>query len=1121
MEKKRHILVLIEALIIVAVFTFIFLYHTPSFTGFTIYTSQPGSEGNDTYLREDSGTNYGTTTTMKIGTTAGGVDFRPLIKFDVSSVDPTKTVTSGIVELYVEISSGANFTMKAYRVTSHWNETAANWTSNESTNSWTTIGGDYSTTESGSITLGNATGWHNISITSLVQNWANTSFTNYGLILITTDAENGDIREFSTSDSATPAQRPRIYIDYTDNALPIITNITSDANSTTNIKQVGEQVTFTTSWTDLENDNTQTYVCNSSNISLASGCGEGTFCNTSLGSTNPTTCSYTITANENKTARYWVAVCDDTNCSTTNQSAFYMNHAPVISITQPNGGETVNQSQGNYSIQFNVSDSDSDLLTGNLYYGTTQNSTTNTIATNINLTNFCTDPDSNTATANNCTYTWNSTGLYGTYFLTSTINDTSIFSNDSSDSSFNIRSIVDNVAPSITAQWISDTNIYSGKSTIIYANITEENIKTTWVEFNYTTSNRTMSNTTATQFNTTFTATSVGTYKFRVYANDTLSNTNNTMEWVEFTVTKPNATHQNHSAPSTALPDHTIRITAQLNATNPLKGVYSQLNTPTGFTFLSGYNQNTSLGNFTANQTKTATWHLSTPSGQSTYSLNITYHDKYTNSWNSSNFNIQVTSAVGGGYSVEVSGYPEVETGDPYYAEAYFKQAGISATPDSITTSIYDATGSLTVGPAAMDTKSTGTYNYTYTVGASATEGQWETRVNATLSSISYYHSEFWKVVGGPFDVRTITVEDSTIQNLNISVVTENTGGANKDLSLTWNLTKTDTDAILDSGADTFMVPASSTRTWYVQPSTTYVGQVQITFLGFYSGTEKAGAYKVFTTTSNATTPETPSPGGGGGGGGATITTENLTTSLKIISDAEITIPKNSEKIIYLTIENTGTTTLNNITLKIENLEDKYYTLSPKTITSISPGKTEQFAITFLITNLSGEIQTNYNITSNELSSSKPVTIKILSQRDYFLEQINKLTNKISNLKDSGTDTKECEEIIKSLQLNIEKEEFINAEANLQLAENCISNLEKEAEKPAPKKMESYWMWIITWILILLLIIIIAILAYIIYKKFGLMDYLRKKQTPTAPIPKTKNQAKNKKLENLKEKLET
>ena len=111
-----------------------------------------------------------------------------------------------------------------------------------------------------------------------------------------------------------------------------------------------------------------------------------------------------------------------------------------------------------------------------------------------------------------------------------------------------------------------------------------------------------------------------------------------------------------------------------------------------------------------------------------------------------------------------------------------------------------------------MTQESTGQHNYTYTVGASATEGQWESIINATISSTSYFANHFWKVVGGPFDVRNITVLNSSVNNLIINITTENTGGANKDLTLEWNLTVESNGTLLDSGADTFMVPAETTR---------------------------------------------------------------------------------------------------------------------------------------------------------------------------------------------------------------------------------------------------------------------------------------------------------------------
>ena len=1130
---------LISLIFIASIFIFPILYlQNPSLTGYVIYQSPvDGSTINDTYLRESlANNNYGTGINLRVGRISAGLgtNYTSLIKFNISSIDSDDTISSAKLQVYVENAYNTdNLTIKAYRVTNNWIESQATWNNFTSSNLWTSAGGDYAEELDSVIFENQTTKYYNFSITTATRGWINGSYNNYGIILISTDAEVGNYTYISSSESATSAQRPKIIIEHFDNAPPSINNISTDS-SLANPKQVGEQVNITVNWTDLESNSGQLFICNSSAINQ-SGCNATTFCNTSFESSSPSSCSYTIQSTENRTTTFYASVCDASNCSTISSSYFYMNHRPTALVKQPNGGETVNQSQGNYLVTFNVTDSDSDTLTGNLYYGETQNSTTNLIVSNINLTANCTDADSDTATANPCTYSWNSLGVYGTYFLTLILNDSYSTSNDSSDASFNVRSIIDTDNPLITSQWI-DSDISEGETIQFYANVTDSNMDTVWVSINTTPqTNLTMTNTSAITYNKTWTATTEGTYQFKVYANDSVGNINDSISWQQFTIRAPNATTQNEQNPSTALPYHTIKITGELNATDALTGVDAVLNTPTGFTFLSDYPQTNSLGNFNTNQIKNATWFISVPITEATYTLNITYTDDYSNSWQSSNFNIQVTSAVGGGNFVTVAGSPEVVTQTNYYVESYFTSSGTYTSADSMQITIIDAGGSTIVGPASMTAETTaGIYNYTYAVGASATEGIWETIINATKSSTPYYAHEFWKVTGGPFDVRTITILNSDVSNLNISVISENTGGANKDMTLTWNLTRIDNNAVLDTGSETRMVPATSTLTWYVNPTTTYTGLVKITFLGYYgpSFSEKAGAYSTFTTTDSSNCgdavcngtetcstcpadcgacPTAPSTGGGGGGGGAiTIPTEK--TDLRIYVEKPISLTKNIEKTTTLTIENTGDKELTGITLNLEGLNQEIYTINPLTINSLKPKETKEFQITWLVKNFLGEYDFDYVIKTDQTEKRESGRLVVLTMKDYFISELERIKNKIKELKEEIQEEKQleelnvCEKIANEIESNIEKEEFINAEDNIKKADECLDKIKPIKETELPSMISENKVLIIVIILLIILILVIVGVAYMFYKKLNIINFMNSKQMSTSKTKSSKKE---------------
>ena len=1098
MDKKRDLAAFLQ---LVCLFSFIFivLYFFNGLTGFTIYEAQPDpTAGKDAYIRNQSLLNFGTDTVLKIGKTAAGLESRSLIEFNVSSIPSTDTVVSAVIQVYVSSLNVDNMTIGSYRLTSSWNETETTWDNRSNSTLWSTAGGDYSDTAFDSVLINSSSSWYNFSLRTLVQGWVNGSYANNGVIFIAGNLSgNNNLTEFISSDYTVDSSlRPKITIEHTSNAVPTISNILSDSNLTS-IKKAGQSVTFNVTWSDLEGNNAQLFVCRNATINI-SGCSTSkTFCNTSLASTNPASCSYTIQNSDNRTTNFWAVMCDSSNCSSINATFFHMNHHPNVTIFQPNGGETINQTQGNYNIQFNLSDSDADLLSGGIFYGETANSTTYTINASINMSKICTDADSTTTTTNNCSYSWNSTSAYGNYFLTVLVNDSYHTNNDTSDSSFSVVSLIDTTAPNITSQWSSASSIYSGGNFVIYANVTDPNLRNVWFEVNTTpTQNITMGNTTAMTFNGTLIAPSVGRYQFKVYANDTVGNLNNSLSWVVFNVTKPNANPQNITAPTSAGPYGVIRVTAELNSTDSLRDVDAYLYISNGFVFLSDYNQNTAMGNFSANQTKNVTWFVSTPITTGNYTFNVTFTDYYSNSWNTSNIYTHVSYAgTGSSYSVSVSGYPEVQTGSTYLADAFFRNNGVYENADSVTIRIYDSVGSLIVGPAAMSNPSTGNYNYSYSVGSSVNEGQWQTIVNATKSGVSYYDNEYWHVIGGPFDVRDITIINSSASALQISVVVENTGGANKDITMTWNLTKESNGEVLDSGSDTFAVSANSETNYTISPDAqSFVGQARITFLGYWSGTERAGAYKIFSTTSGSGGGGTGGTGGtggggGGGGGGATTQTETEVYDMEIVADTEITASLNIKKTIPVGVKNTGKNTLNNVYLTLQGIDDSYYFITPQIISSLRPGEIETFFVEILAKKV---IDTEFLFVAQSDEKLKTLSsrLRALEPEDYFLLEIARLENRISELRgkvDKG-ELDKCEAIVAKARNSLNAEQFINVADDLEKAEECLEDIEIKEESP---KAGINSVWIITWILILLLIAAIVVVIYLLYKKFNVISFMK------------------------------
>ncbi|NMB66912.1 DNRLRE domain-containing protein [Candidatus Woesearchaeota archaeon] len=1094
-KRNKKIIIICEVIIILIISILSLLFINWRFIGFNIYEYQPDStEGKDTYIKQSSNEiNYGNVAILSIGKDSASGEFRSLIQFNTSSIPPG-TILNAKLNLFVSYSSTMdNFTVKAYRLTSPWEELETTWSNKTSTMLWENGGGDYAE-EIDSVLFSNLSSSYNFTITNTVRGWINGSYPNYGIILISTDAKTGERRELISSDSSNISYRPKLIIDYTSNAVPTIINISTNTNLT-NFKYLGEQVVFDIDWEDLEGDEGALYICSSNKISI-SGCVDKTFCSTPYSNAKPLECSYTVDNSGSKITPFFVTVCDRSNCSEINKSYFYINRPPLISIIQPNGGEIIDQSQGEYLIKFNVSDVDNDNLSGKIYYGLTPNSTENVINSNLNLTQFCTDNDLLTSTKNNCSYSWDTSGLYGDYYLTIKVSDGLIENTNSSANPFYVRSISDPIPPEIFDFW-TEEDIYSGKETYFYANVSDNLlVKKVWISINTTPlTNITLRDNFSQIYNGSWIASYFGSYQYKVYAEDLVGNVNDSLNWKSFFIRAPNISSQKADYPPIVLPYHTIKINGELNVNDSLRGVHAYLTIPGSFEFLQGYPQNSFLGDISYNSSKNVSWFLSAPINKGDYNFSIVYTDEYGDSWTSPNYTIKVDSDIGGGYQVSIEGYPEVQAGDFYYAEANFKNKGLNVNADEVKISIYDSIGNLIMGPVSMILKENGIYNYTYYIPLLQTTGKMEVRVNATKDLISYYANSFFNLVGALFDIRDINVINPVINKLNISVICENKGSNPTDLTLSWNLTRVDNGELLDSGGETFAVGSAPLEKYY-SPSTNYVGQVKITFLGRYSKTETAGAFKIF-----STTPRTEKVIHSERGEGINPIKEGI-ANLEMDVNKTVYLLRSTPKTVTLNVNNIGTINLTNLSLSLEGIDPLFYSIIPKRVSSLNVGESTSFDIKFLITAPIQELDFIYNLNSNELIKQKEGKIIILSTLDYLQREITRVYERVDYIKGKITEDKTkkelvvCSEMIEEAKDQINSEEYINAGEKIKEIDACLDKVMNSLEKG--RNFDDSYLALIYLSLIIFSLIVLTIIIIVMFKRLNnrseILDFLSNKE---------------------------
>ena len=163
----------------------------------------------DTYINAiQPDTNFGTDTLFQVWANSGG-NRRGLLRFDLSSIPTDAIITSATLYIYTSDSSTGVVT-SVYRVTSPWSETTATWNS-----PWSIVGGDYNNLISyASYSPNTANCMVTLNLTSLVSQWVNGTYQNYGMLLLST-GNNHAFRYVSKEETTNLQNRPRLSVTYT------------------------------------------------------------------------------------------------------------------------------------------------------------------------------------------------------------------------------------------------------------------------------------------------------------------------------------------------------------------------------------------------------------------------------------------------------------------------------------------------------------------------------------------------------------------------------------------------------------------------------------------------------------------------------------------------------------------------------------------------------------------------------------------------------------------------------------------------------------------------------------------------------------------------------------------
>ncbi len=167
----------------------------------------------------------------RVGTNDSTPRRRTVIQFDVSSIPAGSVITGATLTLNVfKIRQTTATSVEAHRVAASWSAGTVNpgtggqgsaaapgdatWLHRSSPATWTSAGGDFLGTTSGSQSVGDLGlySWSGVGMVADVQAWIDNPAQNFGWILIGDESAAFTVKEFNSADSA--SNRPILTITY-------------------------------------------------------------------------------------------------------------------------------------------------------------------------------------------------------------------------------------------------------------------------------------------------------------------------------------------------------------------------------------------------------------------------------------------------------------------------------------------------------------------------------------------------------------------------------------------------------------------------------------------------------------------------------------------------------------------------------------------------------------------------------------------------------------------------------------------------------------------------------------------------------------------------------------------
>jgi hypothetical protein len=202
------ILLIVGALL----FSLVFFQFSPRTRASNLIIQPDNTNGQDTWAEYLTGTVHGSETTM-VSEASGGAGLHfSFITFPLSDIPSGATISSATLSLYLTYNDPNNFQqLEITRVTTSWDESTLQWFNQPSV--------DPSSSYRSYSTASPLSGWLDLPLTTLVQDWHNGIIANDGIRIGFANPGSPETETFATSE-ASASLRPKLSVNYTGGIAP-------------------------------------------------------------------------------------------------------------------------------------------------------------------------------------------------------------------------------------------------------------------------------------------------------------------------------------------------------------------------------------------------------------------------------------------------------------------------------------------------------------------------------------------------------------------------------------------------------------------------------------------------------------------------------------------------------------------------------------------------------------------------------------------------------------------------------------------------------------------------------------------------------------------------------------